>query len=101
MSPVHYLDPKPGEKVLDLCAAPGGKSTQIGCAMRGEGLLVCNEPVFRRAQILSGNIERMGLTNCVVTCAMPEQLADRWKEGFDAMAKKEAIKVIFTYDYDD
>ena len=85
MMPAAVLDAKPGERILDLCAAPGGKSTQIGCAMRGEGLLVCNEPVFRRAQILSRNIERMGLTNCVVTCAMPEQLADRWKEGFDAV----------------
>ena len=76
---------EPGEKVLDLCAAPGGKSTQIGCAMRGEGLLVCNEPVPKRAQILSGNIERMGLPNTVVTSEWPDRLADRWQEGFDAV----------------
>ena len=85
MIPAAVLHARPGEKVLDLCAAPGGKATQIGCAMHGEGLLVCNEPVFRRAQILSGNIERMGIPNTVVTCALPEKLAEQWPEGFDAV----------------
>lgn len=85
MLPARVLDARPGEKILDLCAAPGGKSTQIGCAMRGEGLLVCNEPVPKRAQILSGNIERMGLPNTVVTCEMPGRLAEKWPEGFDAV----------------
>ena len=85
MIPAAVLNALPGEKILDLCAAPGGKSTQIACAMRGCGLLVCNEPVPKRAQILSGNIERMGLPNTVVTCAMPDQLAESWPEGFDAV----------------
>lgn len=85
MIPAAVLDVRPGEKVLDLCAAPGGKSTQMGGAMRGEGLLVCNEPVPKRAAVLSRNIERMGIANAVVTCAWPEQLADRWPEGFDAV----------------
>ena len=85
MLPAAVLDAQPGEKIIDLCAAPGGKSTQIGCAMRGTGLLVCNEPVFRRAQILSRNIERFGFPNTVVTCAFSEQLAQRWEEGFDAV----------------
>ena len=85
MMPAAVLGAKPGEKVLDLCAAPGGKSTQIGCMMRGEGLLVCNEPVFRRAQILSRNIERIGLPNALVTCALPAQLAEQWRKGFDAV----------------
>lgn len=85
MIPAAVLDAKPGETILDLCAAPGGKSTQIGCAMRGKGLLVCNEPVPKRAQILSRNIERMGIINAVVTCAWPEQLAKQWPEGFDAV----------------
>ena len=85
MLPAAVLDPQPGEKVLDLCAAPGGKSTQIGIAMRGEGLLVCNEPVPKRAKILSGNIERIGLPNAIVTCAWPGQLAAQWPGGFDAV----------------
>ena len=85
MLPAAVLNAKPGEKILDLCAAPGGKSTQIGCAMRGQGLLICNEPIPKRTQILSGNIERMGLTNTVVTCEWPEKLMEQWPEGFDAV----------------
>lgn len=60
LTAVTVLDPQPGERVLDLCAAPGGKSTQIAALMGGQGLLVCNEPVPSRAQILSRNVERMG-----------------------------------------
>ena len=85
MLPAAVLNAKPGEKILDLCAAPGGKSTQIGCSMQGKGLLVCNEPVPKRALILSGNIERMGLPNTVVTCEWPDKLANQWPEGFDAV----------------
>ena len=77
MAPVSALVPKPGERVLDLCAAPGGKSTQIAAALAGEGLLVCNEPVPSRAKILSRNIERMGVTNALVVSAQPEALAAR------------------------
>ena len=83
MSAAALLDPQPGETVLDLCAAPGGKSTQIAARMGGSGLIVSNEPVFSRAKILSSNIERMGVRNCVVTCAMPEQLSDRFPCFFD------------------
>ena len=83
LSAVTALDPQPGERVLDLCAAPGGKSTQIAALMAGRGLLVCNEPVPSRAQILSRNIERMGVTNAVVTCALPEQLAPRFPAFFN------------------
>ena len=85
MMPAAVLNAQPGEKVIDLCAAPGGKSTLIGAVMRGEGLLVCNDPVPKRANILSGNVERIGLPNTVVTCALPGQLADQWPEGFDAV----------------
>ena len=85
MVPVAALDPRPGERILDLCAAPGGKSTQIAGRMLGEGLLVCNEPVTKRAQVLSRNVERMGVTNALVTSDMPERLASRWVEGFDAV----------------
>jgi len=83
LSAVSVLDPKPGERVLDLCAAPGGKSTQIAGLMQGRGLLVCNEPVSSRAQILSRNVERMGVRNAVVTSAMPDQLAPRFSAFFD------------------
>jgi len=75
--------PSPGEKVLDLCAAPGGKSTQLAAYLQGKGLLVCNEPVPGRAQILSRNIERMGVRNAVVTSALPEELSPRWPGFFD------------------
>ena len=85
MAPVSALAPRPGERVLDLCAAPGGKSTQIAAALAGEGLLVCNEPVPSRAKILSRNIERMGVTNALVVSAQPEALAARWAGAFDAV----------------
>lgn len=85
MLPAAVMAARPGERILDLCAAPGGKSTQIGCDMRGEGLLVCNEPVPKRAAVLSRNIERMGLPNTIVTCAKPDQLANQWTEAFDAV----------------
>lgn len=85
MLPAAVLNPQPGETVLDLCAAPGGKSTQLALRMAGHGLLVSNEPVMKRAQILSRNVERMGIPNALVVSAMPRQLADRWPEGFDAI----------------
>ena len=84
MAPVAVLAPKPGERVLDLCAAPGGKSTQIADGLAGEGLLVCNEPVPSRARILSRNIERMGVANALVVSAKPEKLAPLWEDVFDA-----------------
>ena len=85
MAPVSVLSPQPGERVLDLCAAPGGKSTQIAAALAGEGLLVSNEPVPSRAKILSRNIERMGVPNALVVSAQPEALAARWGVLFDAV----------------
>ena len=83
MTAVSALCPQPGERVLDLCAAPGGKSTQIAALMAGRGLLVCNEPVPSRAQILSRNVERMGVRNAVVTCALPDHLVPRFPGFFD------------------
>ncbi len=83
MAPVHFLDPKPGDKVLDLCAAPGGKSTQIADAMRGEGLLVTNEINRDRAKILSLNIERMGITNAMVLNEDSGHLSEIFEGFFD------------------
>ena len=85
MVPAAVLNAQPGETVLDLCAAPGGKTTQIAAAMRGQGLLVCNEPVPSRAQVLSRNLERMGVTNALCVSAWPLDLAKRWPRGFDAV----------------
>ena len=85
MVPVTYLDPKPGERILDLCAAPGGKSTQIAAAMQGEGLLVCNEIHPARAKILSENIERMGVRNALVVNHSPNELAKHFQGYFDAI----------------
>ena len=83
MTAAAALRPLPGERVLDLCAAPGGKSTQLAAMMSGEGLLVCNEPVPGRAQVLSRNLERMGVKNAVAVCSLPEELSPRWPEFFD------------------
>lgn len=85
MLPAAVLDPQPGETVLDLCAAPGGKSTQLALRMKGRGLIVCNEPVGKRAAILARNVERMGVVNALVVSAMPDQLAKKWPAGFDAI----------------
>ena len=83
MSPVALLDPQPGERICDLCAAPGGKTTQIAGRMRGEGFLLCNEINPKRSKILSRNIERMAVSNALVTNEHPENLAKRFPEGFD------------------
>ena len=83
MAPVPFLEVKPGEKVLDLCAAPGGKSTQIGVALKGQGLLVCNEIHPARAKILSENIERLGIRNALVTNETPERLHTIFEGYFD------------------
>ena len=85
MLPAEVLDPKPGERILDLCAAPGGKATQIGLKMKGEGLLIANEPIPKRAQILSRNTERMGIPHSVVTCMYPTEIPHSWDGVFDGV----------------
>lgn len=85
MVPVVLLEPEPGERILDLCAAPGGKSTQIAAYMRGEGILISNEIHPARAKILSENIERMGIANAIVTNETPQRLAETFFEYFDAV----------------
>lgn len=83
MAPVSLLAPQPGERVCDLCAAPGGKTTQIAGRMGGEGFLLCNEINPKRAKILSRNIERMGVANALVTNEHPQRLAEKYTGYFD------------------
>ena len=85
MIPAAVLNAQPREHILDLCAAPGGKTTQNALRMAGQGMIVCNEPIGDRARILSRNVERMGVTNAIVVSAWPEKLADVWPEAFDAI----------------
>ena len=85
MLPAAALKARPGERVLDLCAAPGGKSSQIALAMGGEGALVANEVDAARARVLAANLERLGVTNAVVLNETPARLAARWPEYFDAV----------------
>ncbi|MFB5760516.1 RsmF rRNA methyltransferase first C-terminal domain-containing protein [Paenibacillus medicaginis] len=83
MSAVELLDPRPGETVLDMAAAPGGKTTHIASKLRGHGLLVSNEIHAGRAKILAENVERMGLSNAIVTNSTPAGLSERFPACFD------------------
>lgn len=82
-SAVEMFGINKGDFVLDLCAAPGGKSTQIGAKLGGTGLLWSNEIVKNRANILLSNIERMGISNAVVSNCHPDILCERLSEKFD------------------
>ena len=82
-SAVEMLGVQKGDRVLDLCAAPGGKSTQIGTKLGGTGLLWSNEIVKSRANILLSNIERMGISNAVVSNAHPDILCSQLSGQFD------------------
>ena len=83
ISTVAALTLKKEARVLDLCAAPGGKSTQLATAIGERGILVANEYVPARCRILQGNVERMGLTNTVVTNMDPVAIADHYGTYFD------------------
>ena len=83
MAPVFLLDPQPGETICDLCAAPGGKTTQIAGRMQGKGFLLCNEINPKRAKILSRNMERMAVANALVTNEHPANLAKKYAGFFD------------------
>lgn len=83
MSVISLLDPQPGERICDLCAAPGGKSTQIAGRLQGQGLLVANEIIPSRAKILSQNIERCGVRNAFVCNEPPDRMASHFPLFFD------------------
>lgn len=83
MAAGEIVDPKPDDKVLDLCAAPGGKTTHLASKMDQQGFLLSNEIHPARAKILSQNVERMGIKNAVVTNETPERLAERFPSFFD------------------
>lgn len=83
MAPAELLDIRPGMRVLDLCAAPGGKSTQLAAKLNGRGILVSNEIHPQRARILSRNLERCAAANVLVLNEHPARLAERFTGWFD------------------
>ena len=83
MTPAFVLPVNEGEKVLDLCAAPGGKSTELGAKLNGTGLLVSNDISASRAKALLKNVEVFGIGNVLVTCEYPEKLAEKFVGFFD------------------
>lgn len=83
MVAVSALPIDEGDFVLDLCAAPGGKSTQAGAKLNNTGLLISNEIIKKRSEILSENIERFGFKNTIVTNESPQKLAEKYSEFFD------------------
>lgn len=106
----YFLDPKPGQKILDLCAAPGGKTTMTSIIMEGKGQIIANDISKSRANILLQNVERMGLKNVVVTSLDFSKIYKDYLEFFDAIIldapcsgsgmfrKKEEMKSDWTYE---
>lgn len=83
MAPGELLPVSPGERVLDLCAAPGGKATALGARLQGRGLLTANEISASRAKALLKNLEVFGITNSLVLHEVPARLEERFYEYFD------------------
>jgi NOL1/NOP2/sun family putative RNA methylase len=83
MTPADRLDIIPGEKVLDLCAAPGGKATALAVKLKGEGLLVANDASASRCRALLHNLELFGAGNIIVTNEQPAKLEKKFPEFFD------------------
>jgi NOL1/NOP2/sun family putative RNA methylase len=83
MAAVQMLAPQPGERVLDLCAAPGGKATHLAALMKNKGLLVTNEIHPKRVWALAENLERCGVRNAVVVNENPQRLAEQFEGFFD------------------
>ena len=83
MTPANRLPVEAGDRILDLCAAPGGKSTELGAKLNGSGLLITNDISNSRAKALLKNVELFGLTNAVVLSEAPFKLEERFGEYFD------------------
>ena len=83
MTPAARFPVEPGERVLDLCAAPGGKATALGAALQGKGVLVANDISNSRAKALLKNLEVFGISNAFVTNEVPQNLAERFEGFFD------------------
>lgn len=83
MTPANRLDVQPGDYVLDLCAAPGGKATELGSCLKGKGLLLANDLSNSRAKALLKNLELMGIPNIYVTSEDPARLKEKFAGFFD------------------
>ncbi|MGQ9592923.1 MAG: RsmB/NOP family class I SAM-dependent RNA methyltransferase [Anaerolineae bacterium] len=83
MAVVPLLDPQPGDLVLDLCAAPGGKATHIASRLQGQGVLIANDLVPARARTLAANLVRWGTRNAAVTAEHPDRLVRHFGAAFD------------------
>lgn len=83
MLPAEVLSSKPGERILDLCAAPGGKATRIAEGMAGQGIFIANDISYDRTKALLRNIERLGIENAVILSEAPDRLATKFPEFFD------------------
>lgn len=83
MAPAECVDINPDWKILDMCAAPGGKSTQLKNKLGEKGILVSNEIIPSRCKILTGNIERLGLKNTITTCMDTKKLAKTFPDQFN------------------
>lgn len=83
MTPASLLPVRPGDKVLDLCAAPGGKTTELGARLKGKGVLVCNDISNSRAKALLKNVELFGIRNAIVISEAPAKLENSFEGYFD------------------
>ncbi|RAU99887.1 RsmB/NOP family class I SAM-dependent RNA methyltransferase [Paenibacillus sp. YN15] len=83
MIPAELLDVQPGDRVLDLCAAPGGKTTQLAGKLQGQGFLAANDNSLDRVKALTKNVELAGIRNAMVTHETPDRLAERWPQAFN------------------
>ena len=83
MTPAQLLPIRPGDRVLDLCAAPGGKSTELAAKLNGTGFLLANDISNSRAKALLKNLELFGVSNMCVTSETPEKLLGSYTDFFD------------------